>query len=343
MLRSLLRPLWNVYRNWDVPSRVAYFGGWMERANRAQADGGAYDHSETVNDYYDLCTGFMRFGWNESLHFAPLRPDETLEESIVRHQRLMIEKLELREDMRIIDVGCGLGGPMRRVARESGATVLCVNNNEQQLSEARQRNIEEGLEHQADYMRCNFMDMSAIAVDSFDAGYAIESTCHAPDKRGAFAEIYRVLKPGALFWCQEMCMTDKFDPESGPDLAAKEELMMGIALDGIATFTEVNRMLEDVGFEIVEAKDRGALNGPGIPWYRPMEGDDGTVLGEIRGTRLGRTVMIAGLRLGELCRFVPKGSTAVCQLMYRTADAYITGGKLGIFTPLYCFLARKPE
>ena len=101
MLKKLIEPLWNVYRNWNVPSRLSRFGGWMERSRRADDAGGAYDHSETVNDYYDLCTEFMRFGWNESLHFAPLTPDETLEESIVRHQRLMIEKLALREQMRV--------------------------------------------------------------------------------------------------------------------------------------------------------------------------------------------------------------------------------------------------
>ncbi len=342
MLKKLIEPLWSVYRDWNVPSRLARFGGWMERSRRADDAGGAYDHSETVNDYYDLCTEFMRFGWNESLHFAPLTPDETLEESIVRHQRLMIEKLALREHMRVIDVGCGLGGPMRRVARESGVKVLCVNNNEQQLDKARQRNSEEGLDHLAEYLRCNFMDMSPIEDDSFDAGYAIESTCHAPDKQGAFAEIYRVLKPGALFWGQEMCMTDRFDPASDRDLAAKDELMLGIALDGIAAFSEVNRALEAVGFEVVEAKDRGALDGPGTPWYRPMEGLDGTLQGAIRRTPLGRKAIIAGLRLGEACRFVPKGSAGVVQMMNRTADAYVMGGKLGIFTPLYCFLARKP-
>ena len=56
------------------------------------------------------------------------------------------------------------------------------------------------------------MDMNTIADKTFDRGYAIESTCHAADKVGAFAEIYRVLKPGALLWGQEMCMTDMFDP-----------------------------------------------------------------------------------------------------------------------------------
>ena len=150
-----------------------------------------------MNDYYDLCSELMQFGWSESLHFAPLTRGESLEDSLVRHERLMIELLELREDMVIVDVGCGVGGPMRRVARESGARVVCINNNEQQLEKAKRRNIETGLDDMAKYIKCDFMDMSVVNPDSFDAGYAIESTCHAADKERAFAEIYRVLKPGA--------------------------------------------------------------------------------------------------------------------------------------------------
>ncbi|MXY91437.1 MAG: methyltransferase domain-containing protein [Gammaproteobacteria bacterium] len=341
VLKKISEPLWNAYRGWDVPSRVRRLGGWLER-RRQDESGGGYDHSETVNEYYDLCNEFMQFGWNESLHFAPLRPDESLAQSIVRHQRLMIEKLQLREDMRVIDVGCGVGGPMRSVARETGCKVLCLNNNEQQLETARKRNSEQGLDHLAEYMRCNFMDMSAIEADSFDAAYAIESTCHAPDKQGAFEQIYRVLKPGALFWGQEMCMTDKYDPANARDREVKDELMLGIALDGIATYSEVNRMLEAAGFDIVEAVDRGIADESGTPWYRPMEGLEGTLQSRFRGTPLGRKAMIAGLRVGEACRFVPKGSTAVVQLMNRTADAYVAGGKSGIFSPLYCFLVRKP-
>ncbi len=309
---------------------------------QAEADGSSYDFTETVNDYYSLCNDIMQFGWSESLHFAPLTREESLEESIVRHQRLMIEKLGLREGMVVVDVGCGVGGPMRRVARESGVRVVCINNNERQLEEARRRNVEAGLDDMAEYVKCNFMDMSAIEADSFDAGYAIESTCHAPDKERAFAEIYRVLKPGARLWGQEMCMTEKFDPDDSLHRTAKHELKLGIALKEIATFAEVNRALEAAGYDVIEAADRDDREGQGVGWYRPMEGQSGTLRNAFRRTPLGRKAIFAGLRLAEAFRLFPKGSADLIQLMDRTANAYVAGGKMGIFTPLYCFVARKP-
>ena len=342
MLMNLPASLKRAYQGWHVAGRVQRVGSWLERREGGSADGRSYDHTDTVNDYYSLCSEFMQFGWNESLHFAPLTPEESLEESIVRHQRLMIGKLRLEEGMTVIDVGCGVGGPMRRVARESGVRVVCLNNNEQQLEKAKRKNIEAGLDHMAEYVRCNFMDMSRFEADSFDRGYAIESTCHAPDKKGAFAQIFRVLKPGALFWGQEMCLTNNFDPASNRHLAIKDDLMRGIALDDIASFAEVNRALEAVGFEVVEAMDRGALEGPSTPWYQPMQGRSGTLRNAFRRTPLGRKAMIGGLRVAEALRIFPKGSCDVVQFMDRTADAYVAGGKSGIFTPLYCFLARKP-
>ena len=141
MLAKLSTSLKTAYRGWSVANRVESFEGWLDRRDGGAADDHHYDHAETVNDYYSICSEFMQFGWNESLHFAPLRPGERLEDSILRHQRLMIGKLRLKEGMTVIDVGCGVGGPMRRVARESGARVVCLNNNEQQLEkgEAKER------------------------------------------------------------------------------------------------------------------------------------------------------------------------------------------------------------
>ncbi len=329
------------YGGSDVHLRVKHFDRWMDRAHVEDAGPTVYDHAKVVKEYYDLCSEFMVFGWGESLHFAPLSPGESLEESKIRHQRLMIDKLELREGMTVIDVGCGIGGPMRRVVREAGVKVVGININEFQLEKAKLLNAEAGLDHMVDYLACSFMDMASIAADTFDRGYAIESTCHAPDKAGAFAEIYRVLKPGALLWGQEMCMTDKFDPYDDRHRTIKKDLMHGIALKDIATMGEVNRALKAAGFSVIEAKDRAIdENGPITPWYQPMEAR-ANKLGDPRRIPLGRKAIIAASRLAETVGMFPKGSAEVVGMLDRTANAYVAAGKAGIFTPLYCFLALK--
>ena len=57
--------------------------------------------------------------------------------------------------------------------------------------------------------------------NTFDAIYAIEATCHAPDKAGVYGEIFRVLKPGHCFAAYEWCMTDKYDPSNERHRAIK--------------------------------------------------------------------------------------------------------------------------
>ena len=339
---QVARALRASYRDSDLRDRVARLNGRLDETSIT--GGGDLDHAETAREYYDICSHLMIYGWGESLHFAPLTQAESLEDSKLRHQRLMIDKLDMSAGMSVIDVGCGIGGPMRTVVREARAKVTGINSSEVQLARARSLTAEAGLGDMIEYVETSFMDMSAIEDSTYDRAYAIESTCHAPDKVAAFTEIWRVLKPGALLWGQEMCLTDTFDPADSTHHDIKLELMRGIALRKIATFAEVNQALEKAGFEVVEGIDRGtAENGSTTPWYRPMEARSGTRTNTFRGTPLGRRLAIASARTAEALRVLPRGTTEIAKLLDRTADAYVAGGKTGIFTPLYCFVAQKPH
>ena len=45
----------------------------------------------------------------------------------------------------------------------------------------------------------DFMKLSEqFGENSFDAVYAIEATCHAPNFEGIYGEIHKVLKPGGI-------------------------------------------------------------------------------------------------------------------------------------------------
>ena len=341
--RKMSTGLKDAYRGSDGKGRVRHFNEWMDRASSDDAGTSNYNHATTVQEYYDLCTEIMVFGWGESLHFAPLSPEESLEDSKIRHQRMIISKLDLQEGMEVIDVGCGVGGPMRRIASEAGVRVLGVNSSEVQLGKAKSLTAAAGLDQMIEYLACSFMDMSALADETFDRGYAIESTCHAPNKQGAFAEIFRVLKPGALFWGQEMCLTDEFDPDNDRHRKMEKELKKGIALRDIATMGEVNSALEAAGFEVLEGKDLGVVeDGASTPWYEPMAPQGNTLGNALRRTPLGRETIFQITRVIEVFGVFPKGAAEAIRLMDQTANAYVAGGKSGIFTPLYCFLARKP-
>lgn len=138
-------------------------------------------------------------------------------------------------------------------------------------------------------------------------------------------------------------MTDKFDPDDSRHQAIKRDLMQGIALRDIATPGEVNRTLEATGFEIIEGMDRAvAPDGPAVPWYQPMVARRGSLGNALYRIPQGRKLFIGASRLAEALRVLPRGSADVVGLMDRTARAYVAGGKAGLFTPLYCFLARKP-
>ena len=139
-----------------------------------------------------------------------------------------------------------------------------------------------------------------------------------------------------------MCLTDDFDPTSGEHQSIKQEVMRYIVLKEVPTFAEVNRALESAGFEVLEGTDRNVADGPSVPWYAPMEGRYGSSRRSLVRVPTGRRVVQEAIRLAEFLRIFPRGSAKVVGLMDRTAEAYVSGGRAGIFTPLYCFLARKP-
>jgi len=160
------------------------------------------NYTSLVNDFYDLVTNFYEFGWGQSFHFAPRKTWESFETSIHRHEMYLAHRIGLFGGMTALDVGCGVGGPARCIAVFSEAKVVGLNNNDYQISRAKKITEEAGLADQVSFLKADFMHIP-VQDDTYDAVYAIEATCHAPDKVGCYGEILRVLKPGAYFGVYE--------------------------------------------------------------------------------------------------------------------------------------------
>src|SRR5207249_224729 len=192
-------------------------------------------YAHMVNNFYDLVTDFYEFGWGQAFHFAPRHRGESLRASLARHEFFLALRLGLRPGMRALDVGCGVGGPMRAIARLSGATVVGINNNDYQIRRGVEQTRAARLEHLCTFVKRDFME---IPPDDgpYDAVYAIEATCHAPDKAKLFGSLFRVMRPGGCFAGYEWCLTPRYDPADAGYRAIKRGIEEGDALPELATF-----------------------------------------------------------------------------------------------------------
>jgi sterol 24-C-methyltransferase len=301
---------------------------------------GKEEYARMVTAFDDLITDFFEYGWGQSFHFAPMNVGESFEESIAGYQHFLGEAIGLRPGMKVLDVGCGVGGPQRSLARKFGVSIVGLNINEYQLGKCSAYNSKAGLDHLCSILYGDFLNIPA-EDGSFDAAYHVEAISHAPDKAAVYAEIFRVLRPGAVFAGYDWCMTPLYDGGDPVHRELKQGIEYGNALPEIASFTEVAESLRAAGFEGIETHDRALDADPGTPWYRPLEGRALTLRGLPR-TPLGRRITSAALRVLETGRAVPRGSFAVHEVLNVAADSLTAAGRLGIFTPMYFHKARKP-
>ena len=154
------------------------------------------------------------YAWGSSFHFSRFYKGEGFHQALARHEHYLAAQMQIRPGMRVLDVGCGVGGPAREIASFTDANVVGVNNNEFQVHRARRYTKYAGLDKQVSFVKGDFMKLAEIfGENSFDAGaffamvvfgvdvdgvlvYAIEATCHAPSWEGIYGEIKKVLKPG---------------------------------------------------------------------------------------------------------------------------------------------------
>jgi len=151
-----------------------------------------------VNAYYNVSTIFYEWGWCASFHFAQRLKDESFNESIKRHEYFLASHLRINQNDKLIDLGCGIGGPLRNIAKFTGARITGVNNNAYQLRRATVENIKNNLHKTCNYEQADFNKLP-FDNNTYDGAYTIEATCHAPKRENVFSEVFRILKPGSFF------------------------------------------------------------------------------------------------------------------------------------------------
>jgi sterol 24-C-methyltransferase len=300
------------------------------------------NYAALVNAYYDLATVFYEWGWGSSFHFSYQYPFESFAESIRRHEHQLAAQLGVYGlEKQVLDVGCGIGGPMRTIAKFLQCRVQGITLNHYQVARGNELTSQDVFckdtckSIQGDFMHLPQSDCV------MDAAYAIEATCHAPDRVKCYSEIYRVLKPGAVFACYEWCMTDKYDAKNPEHLRMKKDIEEGNGLPDIIDTTACLAAMKEAGFEIINESDLATVTKV-QPWETPLTASWNPLSQRFQFNWLGGHLTNFAIAAMETLWIAPKGTVKTQKVLQAGGFALRDAGQEGIFTTMYLMVGRKP-
>ncbi len=195
---------------------------WLNRSR-------AFVSTASVAQAYDRWTEdqLLERLWGEHVHLGhygePARPRDfrAAKEAFV-HELVHWSGLDrLPAGSRVLDVGCGIGGSARILARDYGFDVLGISISPAQIERARQLTP-------SSLPDCRFAVMDALSLDlpdaggdaargadgsrqGFDAVWSVEAGPHMPDKQRYADELLRVVRPGGLLVVADWNRRDSTD------------------------------------------------------------------------------------------------------------------------------------
>ncbi|KAL0938452.1 uncharacterized protein CTRU02_205062 [Colletotrichum truncatum] len=328
------------FKHWDNKS--------AQKETKEDRDARTADYESLTRQYYNLATDFYEYGFGESFHFSRAAIAENFKQSIIRHEHYLAKAINIKTGMKVLDVGCGVGGPAREIAKFTGAYITGININEYQVERATRYAKKQGMQNQLQYVQADFMKIP-FEDNTFDAVYAIEATVHAPSLEAVYSEIYRVLKPGGVFGVYEWVMTESYDNDNLSHRKTRIEIEQGDGIANMVKASEAVRAFEAAGFEILEHEDMAERPDP-IPWYWTLDAGSwrhaqtmGDLFYTFRMTGLGRMATHYFLKAMETFKLAPPGVMKMSDSLCVAADALVLGGKEKIFTPMYLMVGRKSE
>lgn len=191
-------------KNW-----LGRFSGWVQHKLRSNSRGGA---RANIEYHYDLGNEFYKMWLDETLAYSSgmfLRQDETLKDAQINKFKLMYERLGLKPEHHLLEIGSGWGGFAIYAAQHSGCRVTSITLSQEQLEEARLRAEKAGVADRVKFELRDYRDVHQTGV-TYDRVVSIEMYEAVGEQYwpGYFDAISRALKPGGRAAIQGITIKD---------------------------------------------------------------------------------------------------------------------------------------
>jgi cyclopropane fatty-acyl-phospholipid synthase-like methyltransferase len=282
------------------------------------------DHLTVTKHYYGLMSDVIETYYGDGWHFcAPEFAGQTRAEATSRMYDQVADELQLETGDHALDLGCGVGGMLRYVARRTGARISGVTLGENEVEEANRLIGAEGLQELCQVVQgdCQAMQFDA---STFDGVFAVYSLKYYPDLNRVFSEIQRVLKPGGKFVAYCLCKSKIYDEDQPQHRQLLNDFQYSTAMPSLHTVPSMIAAAADNGLTCVGDEDlsNGELNwysywvrNPLLPW-------------------LVKSRIVYGLaRSAEAVRILPRGFARFNDtFLAGTLRHIIRGGQTGVLT-----------
>jgi len=170
----------------------------------------------------------------------------------------VLAKLGLTEADHVLDVGCGIGGTVRYIARKFGCRVTGIDLTPEYVEAARHLTERTGLADQVAFQVASALDLP-FQDATFDAAVTFHVAMNIRDRPRLYAETARVLKPHARFCIYDVMRGDAGSVRFPTPWAETTET------SHLTTPAEMRELLAQAGFAVQEVEDRTAA---GIAFFR---------------------------------------------------------------------------
>ena len=105
------------------------------------------------------------------------------------------------------------------------------------------------------FVKGDYHDLSLLEDNTFDLCFIIEGLCHSDNTKKVFEEVYRVLKPGGLFYIADGYAGKSYKVMSKNERLAKRLVEIGMAVNEIKVYKDFVKLGIEAGFKIETEED----------------------------------------------------------------------------------------